>query len=59
MGLKYQEISLISHEQNYVDMFVRSQIYIRFVLNSIVLINVMLAIEYLSYTTLFISWMFL
>ena len=49
-GLKYQNILVRSHKLNYTEIFVGNQIYIRYVVVSIVLVTVMLAIEifYLS-----------
>ena len=49
-GVKYQNILVRSHKLNYTEIFVGNQIYIRYVVVSIVLVTVMLAIEifYLS-----------
>ena len=51
--VKYQNILVRSHQLNYKDIFVGTQIQIRYVVISIVLITVMLAIELLYLTQLF------
>ena len=59
-GVKYQGMLLRNHKLNYTDMFVVTQIYIRYVVISIVLITVMLAIElfYLTQLCSFLGCLF-
>ena len=51
-GVKLQELLIRIHQLNYKEMFVGTQIYIRYVLVSIFLITVMLAIELFYLTRL-------
>ena len=52
-GMKYQELFLRIHQLNHTEMFMGTQIYIRYIVVSIVLITFMLAIELLYHTQLF------
>ena len=60
LGVKYQELLIRSHELNYKDIFVGTQIYIRYVVIYIVLITVIIAIGlfYLTQLRSFLEFFF-